>query len=115
MQTPSQLTARYLLRDLIPKLKTIESRITTSLTRSLGSDDKRLDKARLEELKTEFELEVMMIRLNLEHLLARYPELEAANRKDSEHLATIVLDLDAKEAEAVSRAETLYRRMQEYS
>ncbi|MFC4976086.1 hypothetical protein ACFPTY_16640 [Halomonas beimenensis] len=73
------------------------------------------EKARLEELKIEFELEISMIRMNLEHLMQRYSQQleDAAQGRHSEGNA--VLTLDAHEAVAVESAWALYRRAQELS
>lgn len=66
--------------------------------------------AHINTLKTEFQLELTMIRMNLEHLLKRYQKELNAVVEDKRH--DQLLTLDAFEAMAIESAAQLYRRAQ---
>ncbi|XQU08282.1 hypothetical protein P4544_17735 [Halomonas sp. LY9] len=68
-------------------------------------------KERYTKLQAEFQLELTMIRMNIEHLLKRYRnELEAV-MDDPRH--DILLTLDPHEATAIMNAKQLYQRVQQ--
>ncbi|MCG7578245.1 MULTISPECIES: hypothetical protein [unclassified Halomonas] len=63
------------------------------------------------KLQAEFQLELTMIRMNLEHLLTRYhKELEAVVQDPRQD---VLLRLDAFEATAIENAQQLYQRVQQ--
>lgn len=106
------LYARDVVYDVIPKLKTTERLVDSTLRGRIARCADADEKARLEELKIEFELEISMIRMNLEHLMRRYSrQLEEAARNGASRQGA-VLTLDAHEAVAIESARTLYRRAQ---
>jgi L-alanine-DL-glutamate epimerase-like enolase superfamily enzyme len=109
-QVITHISAYEVIYDLIPKLNTMKKEVNTTLNVVVKTSQTAEQKARYESLKTEFELELTMIRLNLEHLLNRYEtELEAVaqdKRRD------VYLTLDAHEATAVESAKALYQRLQ---
>tara|TARA_R110000751_G_scaffold245310_1_gene345311 strand:- start:409 stop:738 length:330 start_codon:yes stop_codon:yes gene_type:complete len=97
------ISAYSVINDVIPKLNAVEKLVETS---QLPADIERYSK-----LQIEFQLEISMIRMNLEHLLNRYHgELTAV--KQNEHNDKL-LTLDSYEATAIESAKTLYRRVQE--
>ncbi|WP_152477772.1 hypothetical protein [Halomonas sp. THAF12] len=73
----------------------------------------QVDASKLEELKIEFELEIAMIRMNLEHPMTRYSRQLEAARQNGKTGNRALLTLDAHEAVAVESARTLYRRARE--
>lgn len=106
------LHARDVVYDLIPKLKTTERLVDSTLQGRIARCVDADEKARLEELKVEFELEISMIRMNLEHLMRRYShQLEEAAREGASRQGA-KLTLDAHEAVAIESARTLYQRAQ---
>lgn len=104
------ISALYVANELIPKLNTVEKRVALAMEAVAESEAVPADIERMTRLQAEFQLELTMIRMNLEHLLKRYRnELEAAMndpRKD------MLLALDAYEATAVENAKQLYVRVQ---
>jgi ABC-type phosphate transport system auxiliary subunit len=105
------ISAREVVNDLVPKLNAVEKQIKLTISAVVEASGTAPEKKeRYAKLKAEFQLELTMIRMNLEHLLKRYRnELEAAMndpRKD------MLLTLDAYEATAVENAKQLYRRVQ---
>ena len=110
-QTSTTISAREVVNDLVPKLNAVEKQIKLTISAVVeASGTAPEQKERYTKLQAEFQLELTMIRMNLEHLLKRYRnELEAAMndpRKD------VLLTLDAYEATAVENAKQLYARVQ---
>ena len=110
-QKSTTISAREVINDLVPKLNAVEKQIKLTISAVVEASSAAPEKKeRYAKLKAEFELELTMIRMNLEHLLKRYRnELEAAMndpRKD------MLLTLDAYEATAVENAKQLYVRVQ---
>lgn len=107
-----RISTHTLVHDLIPKLKATERLVDGTLRGRVERSEDPRETARLEELKAEFELEIAMIRMNLEHLLQRYDrQLEDAGR--DEQADSAMLTLDAHEAVAIENARALYRRARE--
>lgn len=110
-QKSTTISAREVVNDLVPKLNAVEKQIKLTISAVVEASGAAPEqKERYAKLKAEFQLELTMIRMNLEHLLKRYRnELEAAMndpRKD------MLLTLDAYEATAVENAKQLYARVQ---
>lgn len=109
----TSVTDTELLEEVIPKLKATERFLHDTLrVRIDGSRDQR-EKLWLRNLKTEFELEISMIRMNLEHLFRRYSDQLVGPIEDSEGERGAPLVLDEHEAVAVERIRRLYQRSQE--
>ncbi|MDR5899042.1 hypothetical protein QC823_08580 [Halomonas vilamensis] len=109
-QAVTNISAYEVVYDLVPKLNTMKKEVSTTLKVLVDASKTAEHKARYESLQSEFELELMMIRLNLEHLLNRYQsELEAVTQDKRQD---IYLTLDAHETTAVESAKALYQRLQ---
>ena len=104
--------SRDAVYDLIPKLKTTEHLVDSTLQGRITRCGDANEKARLQGLKVEFELEISMIRMNLEHLMRRYSRQLDEAAQDGASRQDAVLSLDAHEAVAIERVRTLYRRAQ---
>lgn len=109
-QRSVKISAYEVIYDLSPKLKTLEKQIHGTLHAMVSSGQTAEEKARVEKLKIEFELELMMIDMNLKHLFQRYQHELAAVAKDDRQ--EIYLTLDEYEATAIQNAKTLYQRVQ---
>lgn len=96
--------------DLSPKLKTLEKQIHGTLDAMVSSGQGAEEKARVATLKSEFELELMMIDMNLKHLFQRYQHELAAVAKDKRQ--DMYHALDEHEATAIQNAKTLHQRVQ---
>ncbi|WP_046077945.1 hypothetical protein [Halomonas sp. HG01] len=107
------LSAHDVIFELIPKLQATERLVDSTLQARIERCTDTDERARLEELKVEFELEIAMIRMNLEHLMTRYSRQLEAVRQGEQAGNSASLTLDAHEAVAVESARTLYRRAQE--
>ncbi|WP_258807812.1 hypothetical protein [Pseudidiomarina sp. CB1] len=108
MPEHTTITVRSLVTELMPKLRTIEHVIETRLDDLIWKAPTPTRKFQLETLKNEFELELMMIKMNMKHLLKRHQEV--INVADLEHDET-VLELDDREQTAVTSAWKLYQRI----
>lgn len=104
------ISAYEVIYDLSPKLKALETHMDATLHAMVSSGQNPEEKARIEKLKIEFELELMMIDMNLKHLFQRYQhELAAVANNDRQET---YLTLDEHEATAIQNAKTLYQRVQ---
>jgi len=110
-QTSTTISAREVINDLVPKLKAVEKQIKLTISAVVEASGAAPEKKeRYAKLKAEFQLELTMIRMNLEHLLKRYHrELEAVMNDPRQD---VLLTLDAYEATAVENAKQLYARVQ---
>ena len=113
MSASETITARDLLHDLVPKLKSTERLIAYTLWERIQRCLDPGEKARLQTLKQEFELELVMIRMNLDHLLRRHAEQLEQAANGGEEGAGPLLELDEHEAVAIESARRLHRRSQE--
>ncbi|MCO7247882.1 hypothetical protein [Halomonas sp. Mc5H-6] len=104
------ISAHEVMYDLIPRLNALEGQINNTVEAMITASQSPVEKKRNENLKIEFELELTMIRMNLQHLLSRYQnELQAVTRDDRQD---ILLALDKHETVAVQSAKALYDRVQ---
>lgn len=104
------ISAYEVMYDLIPRLNAMERQVNTTLEAMVTAKQSPAEKERTEKLKIEFELELTMIRINLQHLLSRYQsELEAVNHDERNNF---ILALDKHETVAVESAKALYDRLQ---
>ena len=103
----NHITAKCLLDDVLPKLKAVEDLANNTLSLLIAQATSDEVRQRHELLQQEFELEITMIRMNLDHLTARYAkELhEAATGSGNASLT-----LDRHEQFAIQSANTLYER-----
>lgn len=108
MSQHKKVTAKFIFTQLMPKLRTIEFVIETKLENLILTAPSSTRRQQVEKLKNEFELELMMIKLNLEHLLKRYKDvLKLDNLEEDDTL----LELDDKEKVAIESAWKLYRNL----
>nr|WP_298966564.1 hypothetical protein [uncultured Halomonas sp.] len=104
------IPALEVVTELIPKLNAVEKQIELTISTVLGSSSTVAPIERYTKLQAEFQLELAMIRMNLEHLLKRYrAELEAAIHDPHQDM---LLTLDQHESVAVESARVLYQRVQ---
>ncbi len=111
--TTERLSARDVIYDLIPKLKATQHLVDNTLRVKIARYADEGERARLESLKLEFELEISMIRMNLDHLLTRYSRQLEEAAKGGEGDPGPMLELDEHEAVAIESARRLYRRAHE--
>jgi len=104
------IPALEVVTELVPQLNAIEKQIELTICTVLESSSTAVPIERYTKLQAEFQLELAMIRMNLEHFLKRYhTELEAA-MNDPRH--DVLLTLNQHESVAVDSARVLYQRVQ---
>lgn len=106
----ARISSDTLLNDVLPKLNTVEFIIGKRLTMAMASTSEPAELARLSELQREFDLELMMIRMNLEHLFKRYAAIIQPPDKQPQNT---VLDLEESEQTALQAAVNLYNKVSE--
>lgn len=106
----TSLSARELLEELVPKLKATEHFLGDTLGVKIQYSPDPREKRRLQNLKSELELELTMIRMNLGHLLKRYSRQLVEATDDPEGKGDTLLALDEHEAVAIASIRRLYAR-----
>lgn len=113
LDTGNRISARDIVYDIIPKLEATENLVSNTLHDMISGASDNDERNRLELLQQEFELEVMMIQMNLDHLLKRYAE-EIQEVIDGEgNNPGAMLKLDHHERFAIESARKLYERAHE--
>lgn len=102
------ITSVNLINDVIPKLKTVEFILQGKLQQAIDHGPSAENRTKYQLLQQEFELELLMIQMNLEHLLHRYTQdlQPTAGRLDNK-----ILDLDDNERVAITAVYQLYERV----
>lgn len=104
------ISALYVMNELVPRLRAVEHQVQKTIDAIIDTSQVPDQVERYTKLQAEFQLELTMIRMNLEHLLKRYQkELEAVMQDPSQD---VLLSLDAFEATAIENAKQLYQRVQ---
>ena len=104
------VSALSVVNELIPKLDAVEHQVDQTISAVLETSPLPRQIERYTKLQTEFQLELTMIRMNLDHLLKRYRQELAAVVNDPRQ--DVLLALDVYEATAIENAQQLYRRVQ---
>lgn len=110
MKAPSaNLTSDQLINDVIPKLRTVEFILESKLKAAIQNSTDAQQKAKYERQQQEFELELMMIQMNLDHLLSRYADI--IKPQDGTRGENTYLELDDSERVALSAIMNLYNKV----
>lgn len=111
MKSPTlTISALYVVKELIPKLDTVEKHVEQMINAVVGTNQLPTHIERYTKLQVEFQLELAMIRINLEQLLMRHhQELEIVKKDPCQD---VLLTLDQHESVAVESAKQLYDRLQ---
>tara|TARA_R110000751_G_scaffold132039_1_gene234477 strand:+ start:97 stop:450 length:354 start_codon:yes stop_codon:yes gene_type:complete len=105
------ISAYSVINEVIPKINAMEKLIEGTLKQIVEASRLPAEIERYSKLQIEFQLELSMIRMNLEHLLSRYQkEITAVKQNENNDM---LLTLDTYEATAIESASALYRRVQE--
>lgn len=111
MKIGSHISSETLINDVIPKLKTVEFILENKLKAAIATHSTDAQKrARYEALQQEFELELMMIHMNLEHLLTRNAQLL---KPQHGRIENTLLNLDDSEQVALTTISNLYKKVSE--
>ncbi len=99
-----QIDARELIRTVLPDLRTTRHQIETVLKERIEACRDEEERRRLNALQDELSLEMMMIRMNLDHLLKRYDDQLKAVSRGEQDFSSPLLTLDDAEAKAIEHA-----------
>lgn len=102
------VTSDQLINDVIPKLKTVEFILESKLKAAIQNSTDAQQKTKYERQQQEFELELMMIQMNLDHLLSRYADIIKPEGRRAENT---YLELDDSERVALSAIMNLYSKV----
>ncbi|PHR66703.1 MAG: hypothetical protein COA51_01515 [Idiomarina sp.] len=104
------VTSEQLINDVIPKLKTVEFILESKLKAAIEHSKDAQQQAKYQVYQQEFQLELMMIQMNLEHLLTRYAHIIKPEGRRAENT---YLELDDSERVALSAIMNLYNKVSE--
>lgn len=105
------VTSHELINDVIPKLKTVEFILDSKLAAAIENSKDAQQREKYQVYQQEFQLELMMIRMNLEHLLSRYADI--IKPTDGKRGENTYLELDDSERVALSTIINLYNKVSE--
>lgn len=105
------ISAYSVINEVIPKINAVEKLVEGTLKEIVETSRLPAEIERYSKLQIEFQLELSMIRMNLEHLLNRY-QVEITAVKENEK-NDMLLTLDPHETTALESATVLYQRVQE--
>ncbi|GHA84382.1 hypothetical protein [Modicisalibacter luteus] len=110
LDTVERISARDIVYDVIPKLKATEKLTNNTLRDMIAEVENSDERNRCQLLQQEFELEIMMIQMNLDHLLKRYAQEIQTVAESGGNDAGATLELDQHERFAIDSAKKLYER-----
>ena len=105
----ASVTSHELINDVIPKLKTVEFILDSKLAAAIEQSKDAQQKEKYQVYQQEFQLELMMIQMNLEHLLTRYANI--IKPSDGTRGENTYLKLDDSERVALSAIINLYNKV----
>ena len=105
------LSALEFVQDIIPKLRATEKLVSDALLDIIKGANDEAERNRRTLQQQEFELEITMIRMNLDHLLKRYAQEIQAVAEDGDKHAVAMVELDQHERFAVESAKKLYEQV----
>jgi len=105
----ASVTSHELINDVIPKLKTVEFILDSKLAAAIEHSKDAQQKEKYQVYQQEFQLELMMIQMNLEHLLSRYANI--IKPSDGTRGENTYLELDDSEQVALSAIINLYNKV----
>lgn len=102
------VTSEQLINDVIPKLKTVEFILESKLRAVIDNSTDAQKREKYQVYQQEFQLELMMIQMNLDHLLTRYADVIKPQGKRAENT---YLELDDSERVALTAISNLYNKV----
>ncbi|WP_458524981.1 hypothetical protein [Onishia taeanensis] len=103
------IPARDVVDDILPKLASLQSFVDHTLTNSIRQQNSPEQRRQEESLKNELEMELTIIRMNIDHLMKRY-EATFSRLGVSRQVCSPSVELDQAEATAIERLRQLHQR-----
>lgn len=110
MQPSDTIPARDIVDDILPKLASIQSFVDHTLSTSIHQQDDADARKREENLKAELEMELTIIRMNIDNLTKRHEHIISrlgASRKT----CGPDVEIDKHEAAAIEHLMRLHKRI----
>ncbi len=108
----ANISAQELVHNVIPKLRATEKLVSDALLDMIKTTNDEEERNRRTLQQQEFELEVTMIRMNLDHLMERYAKEIQEVVDSADDRPGALLQLDQHERFAIESARQLYDRVQ---
>tara|TARA_B100000700_G_scaffold60311_1_gene65924 strand:+ start:67 stop:423 length:357 start_codon:yes stop_codon:yes gene_type:complete len=110
IQPNTTIPARDIVEDILPKLTSIQSFVDHSLSASIQRQDNATERKREENLKAELEMELTMIRMNIDNLIERH-EPTLSRLGVSRQSCGPDVEIDKHEAAAIEHLKRLHQRI----
>lgn len=110
MQSNHTIPARDIVDDIMPKLASIQSFVDHSLSASIRRQDNADERRREENLKAELEMELTIIRMNIDHLIKRH-DATLSRLGVSRQTCGPDVEIDKHEAAAIEHLKRLHHRI----
>lgn len=110
LNVADKIPVRELVHELLPKLQATEELVHSTLGELIRLADSEDLRAHRKNQQIEFELEISMIRMNLDHLMQRYAAEIKEALETTGSRADVTLKLDQHERFAIESARKLYER-----
>ncbi|WP_168013449.1 hypothetical protein [Halomonas salinarum] len=104
------IPARDIVDDILPKLTSIQSFVDHTLSASIQRQDNANERKREENLKAELEMELTIIRMNIDNLTKRH-EPTISRLGVSRQASGPEIDIDKYEAAAIEHLKRLHQRI----
>ncbi|GGX92630.1 hypothetical protein GCM10007160_20160 [Litchfieldella qijiaojingensis] len=108
------ITAHALIHEVLPRLRTMETLVNNTFDAVIEATDDSGHQARHREQQQAFQLELQMIRLNLDSLMKRHARVLREVQESDGGCGHERLSLDAHETVAITRFRQLYTRVKEW-
>ncbi|WP_304525222.1 hypothetical protein [Halomonas sp. I5-271120] len=109
-QPNTRIPAREIIDDILPKLASIQSFVDHNLSASIQRQESVEERKREENLKAELDTELLIIRMNIEHLTKRH-EATLSRLGVSRQSCGPEVDIDKSEAAAIEHLKRLHQRI----
>lgn len=110
MQPNETIAAREVIDDILPKLASIQSFVDHNLSTSIHQQDNADERKREENLKAELEMELTIIRMNIDNLIKRHDATISRLGVDRQ-AQDLKIDIDKHEAAAIEHLKRLHQRI----
>lgn len=107
------ISARTLMHEILPRLRTTEAFVNDTLQAMIDAAHDPEERARRRVQQQEFQLELQMIWLNMKSLMRRHAGVLHEVQQDGKE-GDEVLILDPHEAVAITRARELCARLRDW-
>jgi len=109
-QSNMTIPAREIIDDILPKLASLQSFVDHTLSNSIRQQESAEQRRQEESLKSELQMELTIIRMNIDHLVKRHKTI-LSQLGVSRRVCGPSAKLDQAEATAIERLMQLHQRI----